>query len=152
MNRLTGFALVHPKKKKYCWPCLLFQPKSSQPWTDSGYNNFWNILSDCKHHSKSLNHRHQSGCLHWHGFRSRKILIDLVKKKELYDMILDEFSLKPRRLEFMFKWRKLIFIYSKIYQLLFSCCFIKNNIKIVTCLRTFYSKYCALRIVIFPTR
>ncbi|XP_076061432.1 zinc finger MYM-type protein 1-like [Oratosquilla oratoria] len=40
-------------EKLYCWPCLLFQPKANQSWTDGGYNNYKNILSDCKYHSKS---------------------------------------------------------------------------------------------------
>ena len=43
-------------EKLYCWPCLLFQPRANQSWTDGGYNNYKNILSDCKHHSKSLSH------------------------------------------------------------------------------------------------
>ena len=43
-------------EKLYCWPCLLFQPKANQSWTDGGYNNYKNILSDCKYHSKSLSH------------------------------------------------------------------------------------------------
>ena len=43
-------------EKLYCWPCLLFKPKDNQSWTGAGYNNFKNILTDCKHHSKSLNH------------------------------------------------------------------------------------------------
>ena len=43
-------------EKLYCWPCLLFKPKDNQSWTGAGYNNFKNILTECKHHSKSLNH------------------------------------------------------------------------------------------------
>ena len=43
-------------EKLYCWPCLLFKPKATQSWTGAGYSNFRNILTDCKHHSKSLNH------------------------------------------------------------------------------------------------
>ncbi|XP_076057610.1 zinc finger MYM-type protein 1-like [Oratosquilla oratoria] len=43
-------------EKLYCWPCLLFQPKANQSWTDGGYNNYKNILSDCKYHSKSVSH------------------------------------------------------------------------------------------------
>ena len=27
------------EEKFYCWPCLLFQSKSGQSWTDSGNNN-----------------------------------------------------------------------------------------------------------------
>ncbi|XP_076030426.1 zinc finger MYM-type protein 1-like [Oratosquilla oratoria] len=44
------------KEKFYCWPCLLFQPKANQSWTDGGYINYKNILSDCKYHSKSVSH------------------------------------------------------------------------------------------------
>ena len=43
-------------EKLYCWPCLLFKQKTNQSWTDTGYNNFKNILTDYKHHSKSFNH------------------------------------------------------------------------------------------------
>ena len=43
-------------EKLYCWPCLLFKPRTNQSWTDGGYDDFKNILTHCKHHSKSLNH------------------------------------------------------------------------------------------------
>ncbi|XP_076054442.1 uncharacterized protein LOC143033123 [Oratosquilla oratoria] len=43
-------------EKLYCCPCLLFQPKANQLWTDGGYNNYKNILSDCKYYSKSVSH------------------------------------------------------------------------------------------------
>ena len=53
LDWLCGCAVTD---KLYCWPCLLFQPKSNQSWTHAGYNNFRNILVDSKYHSKSLSH------------------------------------------------------------------------------------------------
>ena len=43
-------------ERLYCWPCLLFQPRQNQSWTDGGYNNFKNILSDGKAHSITVRH------------------------------------------------------------------------------------------------
>ena len=37
----------------FCWPCLLFRPGVSQSWTETGYSNMRNILSDGKKHEKS---------------------------------------------------------------------------------------------------
>ena len=45
-----------PNGKLYCWPCLLFQPKMGQSWTDKGYTNYRNLLSDCKYHGTSMSH------------------------------------------------------------------------------------------------
>ena len=42
-------------EKLNCWSCLLFKPKANQSWTGTGYSNFKNILTDCKHPSNSLN-------------------------------------------------------------------------------------------------
>ena len=55
------------EEKLYCWPCLLFQPKENQSWTDGGCSNYKNILSDCKHHSKSSSHLHNYKCLKTFG-------------------------------------------------------------------------------------
>ena len=40
----------------FCWPCLLFKPGVSQSWTDRGYTNLRNVLSDGKKHEKSTAH------------------------------------------------------------------------------------------------
>ena len=40
----------------YCWPCLLFQPKTGQSWTDSGYSNYRNLKGDSPTHGSSKNH------------------------------------------------------------------------------------------------
>ena len=37
----------------FCWPCLLFTPGVSQSWTERGYTNLRNVLSDGKKHEKS---------------------------------------------------------------------------------------------------
>ena len=55
------------QEKLYCWPCLLFQPKSGQSWTDGGYSNYKHILSDGKLHSKSMSHLNNYKCLKTFG-------------------------------------------------------------------------------------
>ncbi|OAF66343.1 Zinc finger MYM-type protein 1 [Intoshia linei] len=45
-------------EKLYCWPCLLFKPTKKHTWTDGGFNNFKNVLSEGKGHSKSQSHLH----------------------------------------------------------------------------------------------
>ena len=40
----------------YCWPCLLFKPGVSQSWTEKGYGNMRNVLSDGRKHEKSKSH------------------------------------------------------------------------------------------------
>ena len=40
----------------FCWPCLLFKPGVSQSWTERGYTNLRNVLSDGKKHEKSTAH------------------------------------------------------------------------------------------------
>ena len=44
------------EEKLYCWPCLLFQPKSGHSWTHKGYSNYQHILKDSTIHAKSMNH------------------------------------------------------------------------------------------------
>nr|XP_046862502.1 zinc finger MYM-type protein 1-like [Xenia sp. Carnegie-2017] len=34
------------KKALFCWPCLLFRPGSSSSWTQTGFKNMKNFLSD----------------------------------------------------------------------------------------------------------
>ena len=40
----------------FCWPCLLFKLGVSQSWTERGYTNLGNVLSDGKKHEKSTAH------------------------------------------------------------------------------------------------
>ena len=40
----------------FCWPRLLFKPGVSQSWTEIGYTNLRNVLSDGKKHEKSTAH------------------------------------------------------------------------------------------------
>ena len=44
------------KRHLFCWPCLLFQPKASQTWAQTGYSNMQNFLPDCKVHEKAKSH------------------------------------------------------------------------------------------------
>ena len=70
------------EEKLYCWPCLLFQPKLNQSWTDKGYNNFRNILVDSKCHSKSFNHFNNYKCLKSFGKRDITTAISNAAKIE----------------------------------------------------------------------
>lgn len=79
-------------EKLYCWPCLLMQPKPNHSWTDGGYNNFKNILSDFKSHSKSLSHLSNYKC--WKTYEqlyTRTAISKSAKlKKESYNKLVEE--------------------------------------------------------------
>ena len=55
-NEIDWLCASKSEEKLYCWPCLLFTPKSGQSWTDTGYTDYRHILADCKIHSKSMTH------------------------------------------------------------------------------------------------
>ena len=43
------------RKSLFCWPCLLFNSKSTT-WTYTGYVNMHSFLSDCQKHEKAKSH------------------------------------------------------------------------------------------------
>ena len=43
-------------KGLFFWPCLLFRLGVSQIWTETGYTNMRQFLSDCKKHEKASAH------------------------------------------------------------------------------------------------
>ena len=44
------------KNRLFCWSCLLFRPRASQSWTETGYCNMHHFLTDCKKHEKAKSH------------------------------------------------------------------------------------------------
>ena len=45
------------RKSLFCWPCLLFNSKSTT-WTYTGYVNMHSFLSDCQKNEKAKPHEY----------------------------------------------------------------------------------------------
>ena len=54
-SRKNWLCVSEVRKSLFCWPCLLFNSKSTT-WTYTGYVNMHSFLSDCQKHEKAKSH------------------------------------------------------------------------------------------------
>ncbi|XP_046850176.1 zinc finger MYM-type protein 1-like isoform X3 [Xenia sp. Carnegie-2017] len=72
------------KNALFCWPCLLFCPGSSSSWTQTGFQNMKNFLSDCKKHEKAKSHMGAYKTWRTYGFQPRvDFLMSQARREEI---------------------------------------------------------------------
>ncbi|XP_046857570.1 uncharacterized protein LOC124450958 isoform X1 [Xenia sp. Carnegie-2017] len=80
-DRLCGSS---EKNALFCWPCLLFCPGSSSSWTQTGFKNMKNFLSDCKKHEKAKSHLGAYKTWKTYGFQPRlDCLVSQARREEI---------------------------------------------------------------------